>query len=248
MTQRFEGATALITGAAGGFGRLLAAQLSAAGARLILSDLDAGALEAVAASAPGPVETLAGDIALEATAEALVRKSQTRFGRLDIAVNNAGVLGRTGRIEDTLEADFDRMIAVNAKGVLFGMKHQIRAMEATGGGVILNVASVAGIAAAPKLAAYAAAKHAVVGLTKTAAVETARRNIRVNAICPYFSPTAMVSESDIADRVELFAQGAPMKRLAAPEEVVAAMILLLDPANSFMTGQAVAVDGGLGAI
>jgi len=114
-------------------------------------------------------------------------------------------------------------------------------------GVILNVASMAGLGGAPKLAAYAAAKHAVVGLTKTAAIEYARRGIRVNAVCPFYSTTPMVTDSDIVDKQDFLLQGSPMKRLGRPDEVVATMLMLCAKENSYLTGQTVAVDGGISA-
>ncbi|OXH94120.1 hypothetical protein CA830_03555 [Burkholderia multivorans] len=134
-----------------------------------------------------------------------------------------------------------------AQGVFFGMKHQIRQMLAQREGVILNVASMAGLGGAPKLAAYAASKHAVIGLTKTAAIEYARHGIRVNAICPFYSTTPMVTDSDIGDRQDFLAQGSPMKRLGRPEEIVATMLSLCAKENTYLTGQAVAVDGGVSA-
>ncbi|MFW1673470.1 SDR family NAD(P)-dependent oxidoreductase [Acinetobacter baumannii] len=145
------------------------------------------------------------------------------------------------------EADLDLSFAVNAKGVFFGMKHQIRQMLQQGGGIILNVASVAGLGAAPKLAAYAAAKHAVVGLTKTAAVEYANKGIRVNAICPFYTTTPMVVDSELKEKQDFLAQASPMKRLGHPSEVVAMMLMMCAKENSYLTGQAIAIDGGVTA-
>ncbi|MGI9286766.1 MAG: SDR family NAD(P)-dependent oxidoreductase, partial [Pseudomonadales bacterium] len=169
------------------------------------------------------------------------------FGRLDIAINNAGISGAMKALIDTEEADVDINFAVNTKGVFFGVKHQIRQMLTQGGGTILNVASMAGIGAAPKQTAYAAAKHAVVGITKTAAVEYGRKNIRVNAVCPFYSPTSLVTDSDIGEQQAFLAQGSPMKRLGTPEEMVEAMLMLIAPENSYMNGQAIAIDGGVSA-
>ncbi len=248
--ESFRDRVVLVTGAASGFGRLLAGTLAGAGARLVLGDIDRAGLDEVQrglAAQGGEVAVRSCDVTRESDVQALVAAAVESFGRLDIAVNNAGATGEMKALVDTDEADLDACYAVNAKGVFFGLKHQIRQMLVQGEGIILNVASVAGIGAAPKLTAYAAAKHAVVGMTRTAAVEYARRNIRVNAICPFYSPTPLVTESGINDRLEFLAQGSPMKRLGAPEEMVQAMLMLIAPENSYMTGQAIAVDGGLSA-
>lgn len=149
---------------------------------------------------------------------------------------------------ETTEEDMDRNFAVNTKGVFFGMKHQIPIMLEQGGGTILNVASMAGVSGAHKLAAYVASKHATVGITKTAAVEFARKNIRINAICPFFSPTQLVLDSEFGEMQEFLGQSTPMKRIASPEEIVSAMLLIIDPRNSYMAGQAIQVDGGLSAL
>ncbi|SDU31996.1 SDR family NAD(P)-dependent oxidoreductase [Stappia sp. ES.058] len=247
----FAGHVVLITGAASGFGHLLAARLSSAGARLVLGDRDAAGLETAAAllrvNTPDIV-TRVCDVTREADVEALVATAVSAFGRLDIAVNNAGATGAVKPLVDTTETDLDFAYAVNAKGVFFGVKHQIRQMlTQEDGGAILNVSSLAGIGAGPRLAAYSAAKHAVIGITRTAAAEHARDNIRVNAVCPYYSPTPLLSDGPLAGRAGRLAEGSPMKRLPAPEEVVAAMIALIAPDNSFVNGQALAVDGGISA-
>lgn len=246
--QEFNQQVVLITGAASGFGKLLAEKLSPAGALLVLGDLNEAGLKAVAEGLPGKVIARACDVSKESQVKALVEAAIEHFGRLDIAINNAGMSTDMKPLIETTEAEIDLTFAVNAKGVFFGMKYQIAAMLKTGGGSILNIASMAGLGAAPKLAAYAAAKHAVVGLSKTAAVEYARHNIRVNALCPFFSPTPLVTGSVLADKLELLEQGSPMKRLGTPEEMVNAMLAVCSPGNSYMTGQAIAVDGGVSAL
>jgi NAD(P)-dependent dehydrogenase (short-subunit alcohol dehydrogenase family) len=247
----YAGQVVMITGAASGFGALLARELAAMGAKLALGDLNAEGLERVAAplrEAGAGVVAQRCDVSVEADVASLVAAAVAQFGRLDVGINNAGIAPPMKALVDTEEADLDLNFAVNAKGVFFGLKHQIRQMLAQGdGGVILNVASMAGLGGAPKLAAYAAAKHAVVGLTKTAAVEYARRGIRVNAVCPFYSLTPMVTEGDIGGKQDFLAQGSPMKRLGTPDEVVAAMLMLCAKENSYLTGQAVAVDGGVSA-
>jgi NAD(P)-dependent dehydrogenase (short-subunit alcohol dehydrogenase family) len=246
----YAGQVVMITGAASGFGALLASELAVMGARLVVGDLNVDGLERVVAplrAAGADVIAQRCDVCVEADVAALVHAAAARFGRLDVGINNAGIAPPMKALIDTEESDLDLSFAVNAKGVFFGMKHQIRQMLARGSGVILNVASMAGLSGAPQLAAYAAAKHAVVGLTKTAAVEYARRGIRVNAVCPFYSATPMVTESDIGSQQEFLAQGSPMKRIGRPEEIVATMLTLCAKENSYLTGQAIAVDGGVSA-
>ncbi|MEJ2257926.1 MAG: glucose 1-dehydrogenase [Woeseiaceae bacterium] len=243
----FENKVVLVTGAAGGFGSLLAQRLADQGARLALSDIDEAAVQGLAESLAGDVVACASDVAVEQQVADFVARAVERFGRIDVAVNNAGISSPMKSLVETTEEDMDRNFAVNAKGVFFGMKHEIPVMLEQGGGSILNVASMAGIGGAPKLAAYVAAKHAVVGLTKTAAVEYARYNVRANAVCPYFSPTPLVTEGidpAIRDRV---AAASPMKRLPAPAEVVETMLTIINPANTYLTGQVIAIDGGVSA-
>ncbi|AWG29376.1 SDR family NAD(P)-dependent oxidoreductase [Burkholderia cenocepacia] len=246
----YAGQTVMITGAASGFGALLASELAAMGARLALGDLNGDVLERVAAplrAAGADVIAQRCDVRVETEVAALVQEAVARFGRLDVGINNAGIAPPMKALIDTDEADLDLNFAVNAKGVFFGMKHQIRQMLAQREGVILNVASMAGLGGAPKLTAYAASKHAVVGLTKTAALEYARHGIRVNAVCPFYSTTPMVTDSEIGERQDFLAQGSPMKRLGRPDEIVATMLMLCAKDNTYLTGQAVAVDGGLSA-
>jgi NAD(P)-dependent dehydrogenase (short-subunit alcohol dehydrogenase family) len=260
--QRYRDAVVLITGAGRGIGEAAARRFAAEGASLVLCDRDGEALAAVQASlrADGArVESLAGDVTEECTAQALVELALSAFGRLDVAVNNAGVSHPFRKLVDLTGDELQRMIAVNLFGVFYGLKHQIPAMERafaeTGrGGAILNVASVAGLVGAPLLSGYAASKHAVVGLTKSAAAETARRGVRVNAICPAFTDTSMVSgfldemrgsPDEAAGRI---VAAVPMRRLAEPDEIVQAILWICSPENSFMTGHALTVDGGLSAI
>ena len=246
----YAGQVVMITGAASGFGELLARELAAMGARLVLGDRNHEGLQRVAAelrAAGAEVVDLHCDVTREAEVKAMVDAAVASFGRLDVGVNNAGMSTPMKALIDTLESDLDLNFAVNAKGVFFGMKHQITQMLKQGGGVILNVASMAGLGGAPKLAAYSAAKHAVIGLTRTGAAEYARRNIRVNAVCPFYSSTPMVTEG-LAEHVEYLSQASPMKRLGTPGETVAVMLMLCARENSYMTGQAVAVDGGVSAL
>jgi len=181
----------------------------------------------------------------------MIAAAVEQFGRLDILVNNAGLGSPPKLLTEVTEEELDLNYNVNTKGVFFGIKHGIKQMIAQDpkGGTILNVSSMAGIGGAPLLGAYAAAKHGVVGLTKTAACEFARHGVRVNAICPYFSPTPLVTQDeDFAARIKGMAANSPMARMGDPEEIVTVMLMLMSPANSFMNGQAIAVDGGMSAI
>lgn len=246
--SNFRGQVVLITGAASGFGALLAERLASHGADLVLGDLNVAGVEAVAAKLQGNAVAIECDVSSEKQVQAMVELGLETHGRVDIAINNAGISATMKSLVDTKEEELDRNFRVNAKGVFFGMKHQIPVMVAQGGGAILNVASVAGILGAPKLAPYAAAKHAVVGMTKTAAVEYARHNVRINAVCPFFSPTPMVRGHIDPQVLELVKSGVPMKRLAEPREIVNTMLHIVDPDNTYLTGQAIAIDGGVSAI
>ncbi|WP_105103783.1 SDR family NAD(P)-dependent oxidoreductase [Microbulbifer pacificus] len=252
----FTGKVALITGAASGFGALLAEELGRRGARLVLGDINLTGLQAVEEklSAYGvEVRAMACDVSSETDGAAMVALAREHFGRLDIAVNNAGIAPPLQYLEEVDEETFDLQQRVNVKGVFFGMKHQLRVMRMQGDGVILNVSSMAGVGGAPKASSYSAAKHSVVGLTRTAAVEYARHNVRVNAVCPFYTLTPMITdmqapEGATADQMRaVFAAGCPMKRLGKPEEVVSAMLMLCSPALTYVTGQTLAVDGGVSA-
>jgi len=245
----------LITGAAQGFGALLARELGARGARLALGDIRVDAVNELAAElSEQGVEAvaLACDVSSHEDCGELVAAAVNTWGRLDIAVNNAGIATDLKHLVDFTEDEIDRQFAVNTKGVFFGMQHQVPQMRSQGGGAILNVSSMAGLNAAPKGAAYSAAKHAVIGLTKTAAFEYARDNIRVNAICPFFTLTEMLQgaadSGGIEDVDAFFGRGTPMRRIGQPEEIVNVMLMLISPGNTFMTGQTIAVDGGSSAI
>lgn len=256
----FSERVVLLTGATGGFGQAAARFFAGASAHLILSDLDAGALAtlAVEIGETARVETLAGDVSDPDLSQALVDKALSRFGRLDIAINNAGIAHGMAPLPETPVEVARRIVDVDLMGVFFAMRAQLPALEQrfreTGEtGSIVNIASVAGVVGAPMLSVYAAAKHGVVGLTKSAALEYARRGVRVNALCPSFAHTPMVT--DLLDQPGAARQvsesallrSIPMGRLAEVDEVIAGLAFLADPASSFITGQTLQVDGGLSA-
>lgn len=253
----FTDKVTLITGAASGFGKLLAEELAPRGAKLVLADFNAEGLEGVVSQLKADgydVASLVGDVADEAHAKDLVALAVSEFGRLDIAVNNAGMAPALAPIVQIDADTIDRQFAVNSKGVALGLKHQLQVMMKQQGGVILNVASMAGLGGTPMGASYGMAKHAVVGLTKTAAVEAGSMNIRVNAICPFFTSTPMVDNPNTnptgkeEDLNKSLARGCPLKRIARPEEVVNVMVMMLSPLNTYMNGAAIPVDGGMSAI
>src|SRR5262245_3143912 len=257
--SRFQGLTVLLTGATGGFGRRAADRFAAAGARLVLSGVERGPLEELAASLGRESATLAGDIVDETLSEKLVELAVTRFGSLDIAINNAGIAQSYVKLTNVPSEEARRIIDVDLLGVFYAMKHQIPVMEkqnrARGhGGTIVNIASVAGLAGAARLSVYSAAKHGVVGLTRAAAAEFAAKGIRVNAVCPAYARTSMVNDfvklagGRQAEAIAELTRGVPMKRVAEIDEVVEVILFAADPKNSFMTGSALSVDGGVTAI
>jgi NAD(P)-dependent dehydrogenase (short-subunit alcohol dehydrogenase family) len=255
---RFDRLTVLISGATGGFGSESARRFAAEGAKLALTDYDAGRLDEFAKSLDAETVTVAGDIADEATSRKLVEQAAAQFGGIDIALNNAGIAQDFARLGQMDMAEAKRIIDIDVMGVIYAMRHQLPAMEQrfreTGKqAAIVNIASVAGIAGAPQLAVYSAAKHAVVGLTRSAAAEYARRGIRVNAVCPSFARTEMAlaafrgAPDQTAAEAEM-TRGVPMRRLAEVSEIVEVILFAADPKNSFMTGQTLAADGGITAV
>lgn len=248
-TYEFSDKVVSITGAGSGFGRLAARRFAAAGARLVLSDINPEALQEVAAElGTDAVLAVPCDVSLETQVAAMFEQAQAAFGGVDIAVNNAGIIHDLVRTSDISEETFDRNIAVNLKGTFLCMRHELRQMAEKGSGKIVNMASASGLIGSPFLSAYAAAKHGVVGLTRSAAVEYGRKGIQVNALCPAFSSTPML-EAVVEARGEKVLDGIvgaiPMQRLAEPEEIVNAILWLSSDENSFMNGAAVSVDGGL---
>lgn len=246
----FSGKTALVTGAASGIGRDTALAFARAGAQVVVSDI------AVAAGADtvqqiiqagGSAIFVRADVAVAADVEAMVAATVAHYGRLDFAFNNAGVELENQRLADSEEDLFDRMMAINVKGVWLCMKHEIQQMLRQGGGRIVNTASVAGLIGAPKHSIYAATKHAVVGLTKSAAAEYGKKGIRVNAVCPGVIRTPMLERA--LERESGWEEGLkalhPIGRIGEVGEVSAAVLWLCSEASSFVTGHSLAVDGAM---
>jgi NAD(P)-dependent dehydrogenase (short-subunit alcohol dehydrogenase family) len=238
---------ALVTGAAGGIGRATAVAFGATGASVVIVDVAAGgAAETVelVRQAGGDALAVTADVTRSEDLARAVELAVSTYGCLDCAVNNAGItIGRKLRAAEIEEEDWRRVLDVNLTGVWLGMRHQIPALERTGGGAIVNVSSVAGLVGSSAAdAAYAASKHGVIGLTKTAALDYATSGIRINAVCPGPVRTRMVD--DAAHMAEFFKIASPMERIAEPEEVAAAILWLCSDAASFVTGTALSVDGG----
>jgi NAD(P)-dependent dehydrogenase (short-subunit alcohol dehydrogenase family) len=241
----------LITGAAAGIGKATALAFARLGCRLVLTDLRAAsgpALLAEIKAAGGEARYVVADQAEEAGAILAVRTAMEAFGRLDVAINNAGTEGdQTLRLEQQTDANVRRTLGVNAEGVLWCLKHEIPALRHSGGGAIVNVSSVAGHVGLETCGAYVASKHAVEGLTKAAALEVARFGIRVNAVAPGAIQTDMIDRAVGAGDTEArrAIEGMhPLGRLGTPEEVAAAIVFLASEEASFITGQSLAVDGG----
>lgn len=243
--------TVLITGAGSGIGRATALLYARHGANVVVADIHAAAgQEAVRAveAAGGKGLFVETNVAEYGAVEALVARTVSHFGRLDIAVNNAGI-GTRDMVRTELHSadDWERVIAVNQTGVFYCMKFELQQMMAQGGGSIVNVASVAGLRALSNTLAYVASKHAVVGMTKAAAQEYARKNIRINAVCPVFTHSALFQQLlDSKDGIEdKLRSGIPMGRFGEPEEIAEAIFWLGSEAAGFITGHALPIDGGL---
>jgi NAD(P)-dependent dehydrogenase (short-subunit alcohol dehydrogenase family) len=243
-----NGKVALVTGASSGIGRAVALAYAGAGAKVIVSDITvAGGEETVALvkAAGGDASFVAADVSVAADCEALAAAAVQRYGRLDIACNNAGIGGDMAPTADYPLDGWQKVIGVNLSGVFYCMKYQIPRMLAGGGGAIVNIASILGAVGFANAPAYTAAKHGVVGLTKAAAQEYGTQGVRVNAVGPAFIQTPMIAglEADPAMNAALVAMH-PIGRLGHPEEVAALVLWLSAPAASFVTGAYYPVDGG----
>lgn len=241
---------ALVTGAGSGIGRACAIALAREGAAaVVVSDLDeAGGNETarLAAEAGATVHFEAVDVSDEASVEALVAGCVERFGRLDCAINNAGISGPMAPLHDIPVAEWNRTLEVNLTGVFLCMKHEIPQMQKQGGGAIVNTASGAGLIATPGMSPYCASKHAILGITKTAAVENARTGVRVNAVCPGSTDTPMLRASmAMSPEVEkMILASQPGGRLGRAEEIAEAAVWLCSDRASFVSGESMLVDGG----
>jgi NAD(P)-dependent dehydrogenase (short-subunit alcohol dehydrogenase family) len=248
-TMELSGKIAVVTGGAGGIGRATARLLAANGARVVVTDIkDKMGQEAVEhiRQAGGTARYRHADLRLETDVEALMADAVDTFGRLDIAVNNAGISGTYGPTAQLSFADWQRTIAVNLHAVFLCMRAEIPRLLASGGGSIVNTASAAGLIGFAGLPAYVAAKHAVVGLTKSVALEHARDGIRVNAVCPGSVRTPMLEAfAGSEEALEAMGQASPVGRIGRPEEIAEAIVWLCSEKAAFVTGVAMPVDGGV---
>lgn len=248
MSQPFEGKVALVTGGNSGIGKATAILFARQGARVVIAARRAEEGEATVAEIRkngGAAIFVRTDVAVAADAEAVVKRTVAEYGRLDCAFNNAGVSGG-GLLHEVTEADWDRMIDVNLKGVWLGMKYQIIQMLGQGGGgTIVNDSSVAGVSGYVRSTHYAASKHGVVGLTKSAALQYRDQGIRINAVCPGMIMTPMIERAFAIPGVEDWFRSKVPGRGGNPDEVAQAVTWLCSDASSYVTGVALPVDGGL---
>jgi NAD(P)-dependent dehydrogenase (short-subunit alcohol dehydrogenase family) len=245
----FENKVALVTGAGSGMGLATAQAFAEAGAAVVLTDVNEQSIRSAAEELVGGGHRALAvrcNVADEAEVAAMVAQTVSTFGRLDAAFNNAGVMPPAGETADASGEDFDRVTAINLRGVWNCMKYELRQMREQGSGAIVNCSSIGGLIGNPGRAIYHASKHGVIGLTKSAALEYAARGIRINAVCPGTIETPMVADMLAKESVttEDFQRDLPIGRLGRPEEIAAAVLWLCSEGASFVIGHALAVDGG----
>lgn len=251
MNYSLENKVALVTGAASGIGLATAHAYAEAGASVVLADLNAEAVQEAAknliAKGYKAKAVICNTANLDEVA-AMIQETVAAFGRLDIAFNNAGIQNILAEIADATVEDFDRVNSVNLRGVWGCMKYELQQMRKQGCGVIVNCSSIGGIVGGAERASYHAAKHGVIGLTKSAALEYAARNIRVNAVCPGLIWTPMAEQmaaSGQKEALDAMVKSVPMQRHGRAEEIADVVLWLSSGASSFVTGQSISVDGGL---
>lgn len=249
MNLSFENKVALVTGSGSGMGLATAKAFAEAGAAVVLTDIHEDAVRQAAeelVAVGHQALAIHCNVADEAEVAAMIKQTVASFGRLDAAFNNAGVMLPAVETADASSDDFERLNAINFRGVWNCMKHELRQMREQGSGAIVNCSSIGGVIGAPGRAIYHATKHGVIGLTKSAALEYASRGIRVNVVCPGTIETPMVAAMMAGESItrEDFLRDLPIGRLGRPEEIAAAVLWLCSPGASFVIGHALVVDGG----
>jgi NAD(P)-dependent dehydrogenase (short-subunit alcohol dehydrogenase family) len=249
MNRSFENQVALVTGAASGIGLATAKAFAEAGAAVTLADVHEDAIRSAAkelTAAGHKAIAFCCNVADEAQVAVMVEKTVSTFGRLDAAHNNAGVNSPAVETADAIGEEFDRVNAINLRGIWNCMKYELRQMREQGSGAIVNCSSIGGLIGIPGRAIYHASKHGVIGLTRSAALEYASRGIRINAICPGVIETPMVAGmlAKEPDAMKEIMRDQPIGRLGRPEEIASAVLWLCSPGASFVIGHALAVDGG----
>jgi NAD(P)-dependent dehydrogenase (short-subunit alcohol dehydrogenase family) len=249
MAEYFENKIAIVTGGGSGIGQTCALTFAGAGAKVVVADVQAeGGNETVALinGNGGEATFVKTDVAVAKDVEALISRTVATYGGLDIAYNNAGIEPPVAKVADIVEEDWDNVIRINMKSIWLCMKYEIKAMLERGGGAIVNMASVVGFLGQPEMASYVAGKHAVLGLTRTAALEYVADNIRVNAVCPAIVDTPMVERFTKGDAEVVAALTAqyPIKRLLDPQEVADAVLWLCSDKASYLNGHSLVMDGG----
>jgi NAD(P)-dependent dehydrogenase (short-subunit alcohol dehydrogenase family) len=248
QVRAMQGRTALVTGASSGIGRATALAFAGQGARVALADVDGeGGHETLRLirERRGEAAFILADVTQAGQVEAMVDEVARRFGGLDYAFNNAGIVGTPSSTVECTEDNWDRVIAVDLKGVFLCMKYEIPLMLKGARGAIVNMSSIAGLVGLRKNIAYVAGKHGVVGLTRAAALEYAQAGIRINAVCPGFVRTPILKLDTMPEMERHYLSAEPVGRLGRPEEIAAAVVWLCSDAASFVTGHALSVDGGL---
>ncbi|WP_046243231.1 SDR family NAD(P)-dependent oxidoreductase [Hymenobacter terrenus] len=245
--KKLENKVVFITGGASGLGRAAALAAAEEGAKVVIADLsnsDHQAALAEVGAVGGESLFVPLDVTNSANVQEAIAATVQKFGRLDVALNNAGIGEGFASFLETSEESFQRIIGVNLTGVFTCMKYELAQFVQQGGGVIVNMSSLAGVRGAAGLSAYVASKHGVLGLTKTAALEFARRNVRVNAICPYYIDTPLIKDAHPDQRQQMIA-ASPMKRLGRAEEVAKAFIYLASDDSSYTNGTQLVIDSGV---